>query len=129
MWVLLLLLASVGLLIMLFTAISRKNKQPEENTSVSEKIEICCGAHEVCVKKKLFDSDEEPIYFDDEELDILKGIKSEDYSDKELKMISDVFYTLQKNDIRQWVHSLFLRGISLPEKLKKEALEEIKLKN
>ena len=62
------------------------------------------------------------IYYDDEELDRLSGISPEDYTEKDLADVQEVFYTLQDKDVAGWLRSLQLREIMLPQDLLDEAL-------
>ncbi|MCQ2332678.1 MAG: phospholipase [Paludibacteraceae bacterium] len=82
----------------------------------------CCGAHAVCERDSLLSRTDEIIYFDDEELDELAGIAANEYGDREIKMIEDVFYTMREQDVAGWLRSLQLRNIELPEHIRDEAL-------
>lgn len=121
MWVLIILLLAVSLLIMLLTYFNRKKKdeEPEINVTINEE---CCGAHDVCDKDSLLNSDIEIVYFDDEELDVLSGKNPKDFTDEQQKLLADVFYTLKENDVAGWLKSLQLRHIGLPADLKDQAL-------
>ena len=121
MLALLLILITVVILIYLLTYLNRRKK--------NEVIEIqenndgeCCGAHEVCDRDSLLTSTDEIEYFDDEELDSLAHTKPENYTELQLKQLSDVFYTLQENEVAAWLRSLQLRCIVLPTELRDEAL-------
>jgi hypothetical protein len=121
MWVLIILLLAVSLLIMLLTYFNRKKKdeEPEINTIINEE---CCGAHEVCDKDSLLNSDAQIVYFDDEELDVLSGRNPKDFSEAQEKQLAEVFYTLRESDVAGWLKSLQLRHIGLPADLKEQAL-------
>jgi hypothetical protein len=121
MWVLVLLLIIGTSLLMILTWLNRK-KQTEEIKINFEIDEECCGAHEVCDKDTLLNSDNIIEYYDDEELDRLRGKASIDYSPEESKQIEDVFYTLRESDVAGWLRSLQLRGIELPSGIREEAL-------
>lgn len=82
----------------------------------------CCGAHAVCEKETLLNSDARPVYYDDEELDALAGLPPDAYTDEQLARLSDVFYTLKEKDVAGWLRSLQIRRIELPETLRDEAL-------
>lgn len=103
----------------LFTYINR-NKEQEAGTPPPDA--GCCGAHAVCEKelKKI-----EPVidYFDDEELDAMKGIPAGDFTDAQLDQFRDVLYTLRKEEIEDWLINLEKREIHFPELLKAEALD------
>lgn len=61
-------------------------------------------------------------YFDDEELDEFKGRRSDEYSDDEAAQFSEVMYTMKAVEVKDWLISLNLRGINLPDQLKDEAI-------
>ncbi len=96
-----------------------------ENNSKDEVIlpeEGCCGAHEICevdLKRKL---SEEIIYFEDEELDAFREIAENNYQDDAIEQFREVLYTLKKKEINDWLHSLELRKIALPDILKPEVI-------
>ena len=82
----------------------------------------CCGAHLVCERETLLQTNAEVIYYDDEELDELAGLAPEDYTPTQHDAIADVFHTLQEKDVPGWCRSLQLRHIELPLDLREEAL-------
>lgn len=82
----------------------------------------CCGAHLVCERETLLQTNAEIIYYDDEELDSLAGISPEEYTEEQHDAIADVFHTLQEKDVPGWCRSLQLRHIELPLDLREEAL-------
>lgn len=82
----------------------------------------CCGAHLVCERETLLQTNAEIIYYDDEELDSLAGIAPEEYTPEQHDAIADVFHTLQEKDVPGWCRSLQLRHIDLPLDLREEAL-------
>jgi len=61
-------------------------------------------------------------YFDDEELDRFKGRRSDGYTDDEAAQFAEVMYTMKPEEVKDWVVSLGLRGVSLPDQLKDEAM-------
>lgn len=86
----------------------------------------CCGTHEVCEKQQMIRALREKIeYFNDEELDDYRGIGSDDYTDEQVEEFRDVLYTMQTNEIEDWLKSLELRGVALPSLLKEEACQLI----
>ncbi len=60
-------------------------------------------------------------YYDDEELDAFRGMASDGYDDEQVAAFSEVLDTMQPDDVAGWLHSLELRGIALPDRLKDEA--------
>ncbi len=86
--------------------------------------DICCGAHEICEKDFLKSGDGRELveYFDDEELDVYQGRKADAYTDGEAEEFREVLYTMQVYEVGDWLHSLQLRAIELPDQLKDEAI-------
>ncbi len=121
MWVLVLLLILGAFFLMALTWMKRKKENSEVEINF-EMDEECCGAHEVCDKDSLLNPDAVVVYYDDEELDTLKGTDPGMYTPAQEKLFADVFYTLQESDVAGWLRSLQLRGIELPSELKEEAL-------
>lgn len=121
MWVLIIILISFGALLMLITFLNRKKKQEEVeiNFQIDEE---CCGAHDVCDQDTLLNPDDEIVYYDDEELDVLANIDPSEFTAEQEKKFSEVFYTLKENDVAGWLRSLQLRVIELPSLIKEEAL-------
>jgi hypothetical protein len=105
---------------------NRKNKTENSEVEIKKINSECCGAHEICEKESLLDVGTKIIYFDDEELDALIDIHPQDFSEEQIEMLSDVFYTLNESDVAGWLCSLRTRRIQLPEDLKEEALMIVK---
>ena len=81
----------------------------------------CCGKHLVCEKQKLAEARlRSKQYFDDEELDQFKGRSSDSYNDSEVEEFRYVMYTMQQNEVRDWMECLQAREIELPDELKEE---------
>ncbi|MEG0795668.1 MAG: hypothetical protein RR397_04040 [Odoribacter sp.] len=117
-------LGITGLLIIvaLFTFLSqRKNK--EANEIIAPPAE-CCGAHAIC-EKGLKKASSQIDYFEDEELDLYKGIPANCYNNKQIDEFRDILYSLRQEEITDWLISLEKREINLPEILRQEALEMI----
>lgn len=110
----LLILAVVTALIMYF---SPKGEQQKEPLVLPD--EECCGAHEIC-EVDLQKLSEEIIYFEDEELDAFSETADDNYTDDAIEQFREVLYTLKKNEINDWLHSLELRKITIPDILKPE---------
>lgn len=84
---------------------------------------ICCGQHAICEKELLMKAAAEPIeYFDDEELDRFRGRDAASYSTEEEEEFREVLYTTLTREIGDWLRSLQLRGIELPEGLRDEVV-------
>lgn len=83
--------------------------------------EECCGEHEVCEKgriKRALRTDIE--YFDDEELDRFRGTAPDEYDDEAVDEFREVLYTMHPSEIEDWLKSLELREVALPDALKDE---------
>ena len=81
----------------------------------------CCGKHVVCEKQKLAEARLcSAQYFDDEDLDRYKGRRSDNYNDKEVEEFRYIMYTMQQNEVREWMECLQAREIELPDELKEE---------
>lgn len=61
-------------------------------------------------------------YFDDEELDEYKGRTSDSYTDEEAGQFAEVMYTMKPEEVKDWLKSLNLRDVNLPDQLKDEAI-------
>ena len=93
---------------------------PEEEKQ--EEVSECCGAHLVCERETLLQTNAEVVYYDDEELDALAGREAGTYTEAEADAIREVFHTLQEDDVTGWVRSMQLRNIQLPADVREEAL-------
>jgi hypothetical protein len=90
---------------------------------INEESFVCCGQHAVCEKELLMKAAAEPIdYFDDEELDRFRGRRGDSYTAAEEEEFRDVLYTTLTREVGDWLRSLQLRGIELPEGVRDEAL-------
>ena len=94
--------------------------QPEPDPSPDDDDE-CCGEHEVCEKGKIKRALRTDIeYFDDEELDRYRGTASDEYDDEAVEEFREVLYTMHPSEIEDWLKSLELREVALPDALKDE---------
>lgn len=97
--------------------------QPEKAEEASDDEEECCGEHEVCEKGKIKRALRTDIeYFDDEELDSYRGTASDEYDDDAVEEFREVLYTMYPTEIEDWLKSLELREIALPDALKDEVI-------
>ena len=94
--------------------------QPKEEEF--ERPDGCCGAHEVFENESLLATNAKIIYFEDEELDAFKDRDPESYTDEEISQFDEVFMTLRENELVDWLKSLQLRHVPLPECIKEQAL-------
>ena len=107
----------------------RKGKESKVESQKSKAIqrpEGCCGEHLVCEKETLLQTNAEVVYYDDEELDVLAGLKPDDWTEAQQEAVRQVFRTLDERDVPGWCRSLQLRGIELPEDVREEALLIVK---
>lgn len=121
--------AAVLLLMFVLYYLDRWNRtQKRDGDSVTEKGQNttvpageCCGKHAVCEKQKLAEARLRGAqYFDDEELDRFRGHCSDGYTDQEVEEFRYVMYTMQQEEVREWVECLQAREIELPDELKEE---------
>ena len=93
---------------------------PEPEVSTDEE-EECCGEHEVCEKGKIKRALRTDIeYFDDEELDRFRGTAPDEYDDDAIEEFREVLYTMDPREVDDWLKSLELREVALPDALKDE---------
>ncbi|MBL7971854.1 MAG: hypothetical protein JNL03_10070, partial [Prolixibacteraceae bacterium] len=81
----------------------------------------CCGAHEICEFDASVFDEEQIIYFDDEELDVLRNVREDELTSRQIDDLREVLYTLRTNEINKWMTSLSRRHIHLPVILQQEA--------
>ena len=122
--------AAVLLLMFVLFYLDRYNKthRIQDSTEPGEQADAepvpageCCGKHLVCEKQKLAEARlRSKQYFDDEELDRFKGRSSDSYDDSEVEEFRYVMYTMQQNEVREWMECLQAREIELPDELKEE---------
>ena len=92
--------------------------EPEASTDDEEE---CCGEHEVCEKGKIKRALRTDIeYFDDEELDRFRGTAPDEYDDEAVEEFREVLYTMDPREVDDWLKSLELREVALPDALKDE---------
>ena len=119
------LIILISILIILIIGVTifvrRVNKVTPEQPPV-QIADDCCGSHAVCERDSLLSQTDQIIYFDDEELDTLQGIASDDYTEAQITMLENVFYTLREQDVAGWIRSIQLRNIDLPEDIRDQAL-------
>jgi len=100
---------------------SQIEQEPQEETH--QVASDCCGAHEICEFDASQFDEEQIIYFDDEELDVLRNVREDQLSAQQIDDIREVLYTLKTNEIGKWLTSLARRHIHLPTILQKEAIQ------
>ncbi len=94
---------------------------PEPEAEPSDDDDECCGEHEVCEKGKIKRALRTDIeYFDDEELDRYQGTAPDEYDDEAVEEFREVLYTMYPTEVEDWLKSLELRGVALPDALRDE---------
>lgn len=108
---------------------ARRLSMPVEDkkSSVLKKPKGCdmeqCGMSCFCDDEALMRAVKmEPEYFDDEKLNTYKGLAANAYNESQINQFSEVLMTLRPEKTADWLRSLDLRDIALPELLKDEAL-------
>lgn len=104
------------------TDVADKDLSSKSTERVMPDGSVCCGLHLVCERETLLNPTDSIIYYDDEELDQLKGVKPEQYTPEQTRMIAEVFHTMREEDVVGWVRSLQLRQIELPLDIRDEVL-------
>lgn len=113
----------IGVASLVWLAVAIVKSKPQAGEEIPIEIpDDCCGAHEVCERDSLLSKTDEIVYFDDEELDMLAYRDPVDFSEKEIEVLGNVFYTLREQDVAGWLRSLQLRHITLPDEMREEAL-------
>lgn len=113
-------LAGLLFLVALFTYLGKRKDLGEDEIAAPPA--GCCGVHAVC-EKGLKKADPHIEYFDDEELDIYRGIPAEAYNDEQIDEFREILYSLRREDVEDWLISLEKREINLPIILRQEAID------
>ncbi|MDR1781017.1 MAG: phospholipase [Tannerella sp.] len=122
MWYLAAGIILLGAIVWTVEKLTGKQRKVEPATAREIPAE-CCGQHAVCERDRLLAASGKTVeYYDDEELDAFSGMPSDTYSDEATEQFREVLYTLNNSDVAGWLCSLQLRGISLPDGLKDEAI-------
>ncbi len=135
MWVLLVLLVVLGFVAAFLQLRAKSDHSDEADTdagtspapSSHQKSEACntCAADGTgCYAERMMrhTAQEEPQYFDDEELDALKEIPADKYTPEQVELFDDVLHTLRKEEVADWLHALSMRHIEFPASLRDEAI-------
>lgn len=82
----------------------------------------CTDETDSCTSQRMLAGLCQPIvYFEDEELDIYKGRPSDAYTEAEEEDFREVLFSMNEAEVADWLRSLSLRDIALPDALKDEA--------
>ncbi|MFZ1236076.1 MAG: hypothetical protein WAR39_03600 [Prevotella sp.] len=120
----LVLILIVGTLIAAIIGLVASHKGEENPIHIPEgSCATCNGVNDLCEQTcTMIQSTKEIEYFNDEELDAYKGRLSDQYTDEEVAAFSEVLYTMNQKEVKDWNRSLILRGINLPDQLKDEVI-------
>ena len=125
MLILILSILLLGVIVAIASKVASRGKNVEDAPiKVEQTCATCNGTPESkCEQDCMMEASTKPIeYFDDEELDTLQGIPSKDYTETQITMLENVFYTLREQDVAGWIRSIQLRNIDLPEDIRDQAL-------
>lgn len=115
-------MAATGLILILVSKGKSQDKNSREPKEAEQQVASdCCGAHEICEFDEAKFNPEIIEYFDDEELDILRNVREDQITAKNMDDLRDVLYSLRTNEIGKWLTSLRRRHIHLPAILQQEA--------
>lgn len=82
-----------------------------------------CAVADDCFAQRMLKTDmEEVAYYDDEELDAYRGRPSDQYTEAEAEQFSYVAETMKCDELADWLHSLSMRGVALPDQVKDEVV-------
>ena len=116
-----LLIIIVAVVLLRRTGRSEATEAPSEDSHCEKQGSDACPSDCFCDNKTLQTLvNTEIIYFDDEELDAYKG--RTEYSEAEINQFQEVLFTLRPNEVADWLRSLELRDILLPEQLRDEVV-------
>lgn len=127
-WIGIVVIVVLALIIFLLTRKGKSTElhsEPEVQEEPKTVASDCCGAHEVCEFDASAFDEEQIVYFDDEELDVLRNVREDDLTPKQIDDLREVLYTLKTNEISKWMTSLSRRHIHLPTILQQEARQLI----
>ena len=121
---LVIILIGLGIIVAMFTVLTRKGGD-EEDVLVGQ-ADICAtcdGTNSQCEQECMMEAATKEIeYFDDEELDAFRQRPADGYSDEEAEMFREVMYSMRQEEVADWNRSLILRGINVPDQLKDELI-------
>lgn len=121
----LVLLALLAVIAFVLTKVfgSKDTTPPADTRHGGGACATCSEQHGKCLQECVMENAAaEIVYFDDEELDRFKQRPSNSYTDDEASEFAEVMYTMKPEEVKDWLNSLTLRGVSLPDQLKDEAI-------
>ena len=83
----------------------------------------CSGESAKCAHDCMMEAAVKDVeYYDDEELDMFAGRRSDGYTDDEAEMFREVMLTMNPCEVAPWSRSMALRGIEPPDQIKDEMM-------
>lgn len=121
---LLIALLFLGVLAAIFSLLSHnKDGGPDVIMSDRSSCATCNGENTQCEQECMMEAAVKDIeYFDDEDLDRFQGKSSDSYDDEEAESFRDILYSMRQEEVKEWIRSLTLRGIELPDQVKDEVM-------
>ena len=121
---LLIALLFLGVLAAIFSLLSHnKDGGPDVIMSDRSSCATCNGENTRCEQECMMEAAVKDIeYFDDEELDCFQGKSSDSYDDEDAETFRDILYSMRQEEVKEWIRSLTLRGIELPDQVKDEVM-------
>ena len=121
---LLIALLFLGVLAAIFSLLSHnKDGGPDVIMSDRSSCATCNGENTRCEQECMMEAAVKDIeYFDDEELDCFQGKSSDSYDDEEAETFRDILNSMRQEEVKEWIRSLTLRGIELPDQVKDEVM-------
>lgn len=121
---LVIILIGLGIIVAMFTVLTRKGGDEEDVlVGQADTCATCDGTNTQCEQKCMMEAATKEIeYFDDEELDAFRQRPADGYSDEEAEMFREVMYSMRQEEVADWNRSLILRGINVPDQLKDELI-------
>jgi hypothetical protein len=99
----------------------RKTDKDKNQTIAHSDCGLECGKPICALDCESYNPSKKIEYFDDEELDVFKERPSNQYTDEETEQFRDILYTMKEEEVPDWMQSLQMRNIELPDGLKDEA--------
>ena len=120
----LIVLALFAAITTLFT--KKKEGEPDVVMPTSGDCSSCDGTDDKCEQVCMMEAATREIeYYDDEELDRVRGRQSNQYTDEEAEEFANILYTMQPQEAKGWNRSLILREINVPNQIKDELITMI----
>ena len=120
----LIVLALFAAITTLFT--KKKEGEPDVVMPTSGDCSSCDGTDDKCEQVCMMEAATREIeYYDDEELDRVRGRQSNQYNDEEAEEFANILYTMQPQEAKGWNRSLILREINVPNQIKDELITMI----